>query len=73
MIGEENHEVQLTCLATQGVPTFIQLGFGRKNNDNLSLFARVGHEAATGGVASRLSPTDGMQGIGVGGSVDFAF
>lgn len=45
-----------------------QLGIGRKINDNLSLFARVGYEAATGGVASRLSPTDGMQSIGIGGS-----
>lgn len=45
-----------------------QLGIGRKINDNLSLFARVGYEKATGGVASRLSPTDGMQSIGVGGS-----
>jgi long-chain fatty acid transport protein len=45
-----------------------QLGIGRKINDNLSLFARVGYEAATGDVASRLSPTDGMQSIGIGGS-----
>ena len=45
-----------------------QLGIGRKINDNLSVFARLGYEAATGGEASRLSPTDGMQSIGVGGS-----
>lgn len=45
-----------------------QLGLGRKINDNLSVFARLGYEASTGGVASRLSPTDGMQSIGVGGS-----
>ncbi len=45
-----------------------QLGLGRKINDNLSVFARLGYEKATGGVASRLSPTDGMQSIGIGGS-----
>lgn len=45
-----------------------QLGVGRRINDNFSVFARVGYEAATGDVASRLSPTDGMQSIGIGGS-----
>lgn len=45
-----------------------QLGIGRKINDNLSVFARVGYEASTGDVASRLAPTDGMQSIGIGGS-----
>lgn len=45
-----------------------QLGIGRKINDNLSLFARVGYEKATGGEASRLSPTDGMTSLGLGGS-----
>lgn len=45
-----------------------QLGIGRKINDNLSVFARVGYEKATGDVASRLSPTDGLQSIGLGGS-----
>lgn len=45
-----------------------QLGVGRKINDNLSLFARYSFEKATGGVASRLSPTDGMNSIGIGGS-----
>lgn len=45
-----------------------QLGVGRRLNENLSVFARFGYERATGGVASRLSPTDGMQSIGVGGS-----
>lgn len=45
-----------------------QLGVGRRLNENFSVFARLGYERATGGVASRLSPTDGMQSIGVGGS-----
>ena len=45
-----------------------QLGIGRKLNDSLSVFARLGYEKPTGGVASRLSPTDGMSSIGVGGS-----
>jgi len=44
------------------------LGVGRKINDNLSLFARVGYEKANGGVISRLLPTDGLHSIGVGGS-----
>ncbi len=44
------------------------LGVGRKINDNLSLFARIGYEKANGGVISRLSPTDGLHSIGVGGS-----
>jgi long-subunit fatty acid transport protein len=44
------------------------LGIGRKINDNLSLFARIGYEKANGGVASRLSPTDGSRSIGIGGS-----
>ncbi|MEO8240954.1 MAG: outer membrane protein transport protein [bacterium] len=45
-----------------------QLGVGRKINDNLSVFARLGYEAPDGKTASRLSPTDGMQSIGIGGS-----
>ncbi len=45
-----------------------QLGVGRKINDNLSVFARLGYEKADKKVASRLSPTDGMQSIGFGGS-----
>ena len=45
-----------------------QLGIGRKINDNLSVFARVGYEKPSGDVASRLSPTDGMSSIGLGGS-----
>ncbi len=44
------------------------LGVGRKINDNLSLFARIGYEKANGGESSRLSPTDGYRSIGVGGS-----
>lgn len=45
-----------------------QLGVGRKINDQLSVFARLGYEKPTGGEASRLSPTDGMSSIGLGGS-----
>lgn len=45
-----------------------QLGVGRKLNDNFSVFARVGYEKANGGVASRLSPTDGSRSIGIGGT-----
>ncbi|MEY4697011.1 MAG: hypothetical protein RIT14_1439, partial [Pseudomonadota bacterium] len=45
-----------------------QLGLGRKINENLSVFARAGYEKSTGGVASRLAPTDGMRSIGLGGS-----
>ncbi len=45
-----------------------QLGVGRKLNDNLSVFARVGHEKANGGSASRLSPTDGQTSFGIGGT-----
>lgn len=48
--------------------TAYQLGIGRKINDSVSVFARLGYEQANGGVVSRLSPTDGMQSIGIGGS-----
>lgn len=44
------------------------LGVGRKINDQVSVFARVGYEKSDGGVASRLSPTDGSRSIGIGGS-----
>lgn len=43
-----------------------QLGVGRRINENLSIFARVGYEAGDGEVASRLAPTDGMKSIGLG-------
>ncbi len=45
-----------------------QLGIGRRLNENLSVFARASYEKANGGVASRLSPTDGMRSIGIGGT-----
>ncbi|SHG71066.1 Long-chain fatty acid transport protein [Cognatiyoonia sediminum] len=45
-----------------------RLGVGRRINDDLSLFARVTYEEASGGVASRLSPTDGTTSIGIGGT-----
>lgn len=43
-----------------------QLGVGRRINDSLSVFARVGYEAGDGEVASRLSPTDGRKSFGLG-------
>ncbi|OYU19365.1 MAG: hypothetical protein CFE34_05825 [Rhodobacteraceae bacterium PARR1] len=43
-----------------------QLGVGRRLNDNLSVFGRVTYEESKGGVASRLSPTDGSTSFGVG-------
>jgi len=48
-----------------------QLGVGRRLNENLSVFARVGYEKSNGGVASRLAPTDGSKSIGIGGSYTF--
>ena len=43
------------------------IGVGRQFSDNFSGFAQLTYEAANGGVASRLAPTDGMFGIGIGG------
>lgn len=43
------------------------IGVGRQFSENLSGFAQLSYEQANGGIASRLSPTDGMFGIGVGG------
>ncbi len=45
-----------------------QLGVGRRLNENLSVFARVGYEKSNGGIASRLAPTDGSKSFGIGGS-----
>jgi len=45
-----------------------QLGVGRRLNDTVSVFARIGYEKANGGIASRLSPTDGIRSVGIGGS-----
>lgn len=45
-----------------------QLGVGRRLNENFSVFARVGYEKSDGGIASRLSPTDGQRSIGIGGT-----
>jgi len=45
-----------------------ELGVGRKINDNLSVFARIGYEKSEGDVASRLAPTDGSRSIGIGGT-----
>ena len=43
-----------------------QLGVGRRINENLSVFARATYEKANGGISSRLAPTDGTKGIGIG-------
>jgi long-chain fatty acid transport protein len=45
-----------------------QVGVGRKLNDTFSVFARVGYEKSNGGIASRLSPTDGLKSVGIGGT-----
>ncbi len=44
-----------------------QLGVGRRFSEYTSGFAQLGYEKAHGGVASRLSPTDGRISFGVGG------
>ena len=41
-----------------------RLGIGRKLNDSVSVFARVGDEKSNSGTASRLSPTHCRQSIG---------
>lgn len=43
-----------------------QLGVGRRLNESLSVFARATYEKANGGIASRLAPTDGSTGFGIG-------
>ncbi len=48
--------------------TTYRLGVGRKINDDLSVFARITYEGASGDVASQLAPTDGTTSIGVGGT-----
>jgi long-chain fatty acid transport protein len=45
-----------------------QLGVGRRLNENWSVFARASYEDSKGGIASRLSPTDGQTSFGIGGS-----
>lgn len=45
-----------------------ELGVGRKINDSLSVFARIGYEKSENDVASRLAPTDGSRSIGIGGT-----
>ncbi|MGX9354292.1 OmpP1/FadL family transporter [Roseobacteraceae bacterium S113] len=47
------------------------LGLGRRINDNFSVFGSVGYEEAQGGEPSRLSPTDGMRSLAIGGSYEF--
>ena len=51
--------------------TTYRIGVGRRINDDLSVFARVTYEAANGGEASRLAPTDGTRSIGIGGSYNY--
>ncbi len=43
------------------------LGLGRKFSDSFSGSVSLGYEAAQGGLASNLSPTDGNTSIGIGG------
>lgn len=45
-----------------------RLGVGRKINDEFSVFGRVTYEDANGGIASRLTPTDGSTSCGFGGT-----
>jgi len=45
-----------------------QLGIGRRLSENWSVFARGSFEKANGGIASRLSPTDGAKSFGIGGT-----
>lgn len=45
-----------------------RLGVGRRISDELSVFGRVTFEDGNGGVASRLSPTDGSTSYGIGGT-----
>lgn len=51
--------------------TTYRLGVGRRLNDDLSVFGRITYEDANGGIASRLSPTDGSTAIGLGGSYNY--
>lgn len=48
-----------------------RLGVGRRVSDELSVFGRVTYEKANGGIASRLTPTDGSISYGFGGSYAF--
>lgn len=48
--------------------TTLRLGVGQRINEDLSVFARVTYEDSSGGVASRLAPTDGSTAFGFGGS-----
>ena len=45
-----------------------QLGTGCRLNENWLVFARAAYEKANGGVALRLSPTNGQKSLGIGGS-----
>ncbi len=42
------------------------IGVGRRINDDLSLAATLGYEAATGAASSALAPTDGSFSLGIG-------
>lgn len=46
--------------------TSYNIGIGRRLSDDLSVLGSIGYEASSGGVASRLAPTDGSLSIGVG-------
>ncbi|KAA9009219.1 outer membrane protein transport protein [Histidinibacterium aquaticum] len=48
--------------------TTYQVGVGRQITENFSGFVRATYEASDGNEASRLAPTDGTKGIGIGGT-----
>lgn len=44
----------------------LSLGVGRKISDSLAIFVRGSYEKKNGGIASRLTPTDGSRSLGAG-------
>ncbi|WP_050529289.1 outer membrane protein transport protein [Pseudaestuariivita atlantica] len=45
-----------------------QIGVGYRFSETFAGFARITHEPGNGGIASRLSPTDGSTAFGIGGT-----
>jgi len=66
-IGYENATGEAVTGLDNDVTTY-RIGLGRRISDELSVFGRVTYEEANGGIASRLTPTDGTTSIGIGGS-----
>lgn len=48
-----------------------EIGIGHRFSDQLSAQVSFGYEAATGDLASNLSPTDGYYSVSLGGAYDF--